>query len=363
MVREPQKAPLPCFGKEYQETDARCYHCPHQKLCCEYMGAQLNRVPLDQITFNLMPEPSENGRVDLHRDFLKYKLSEDDPDAKNIQFLYERCYKVVFNRMPTDSAEQHRLKIQANAKEANCSLEAFLLSNMVAHQNHDSIVNKNTQTRVASFRAHLLTGALSIKRAHAYLSICRKRFGTFSTNSLLSLSDAPRRDTLENTMLNSETTFATNLINTKMVTSTPTELQLYEAVELQLAPEWLALEATYFDYILKLSAAGQLKAAGVLARHRHDVIQMHGAYKRSRALCRQAFISRQEIMPEAVNRVLSHFGYAPTDFLFFRDPVTNVYKFWLLLALAIRHHHCLRFLEGETSCYRTRLHATGLQRS
>ena len=202
MERQPQKSPLPCFGLEHDKFDPKCQTCPHYDDCRLYMGNRLDKVPLNRIKFDLMPETPEHSKFNFKKDAFEM----DDPELPYLQRLYTDCFYSVFSRNALDNASQYKDLIARNARKASCSVRMFMLANMVAHQVHEQAVITNTEKgRATTFRVRLLTGDLSIKRAKAYQEMCHDRFGTFSLTSLSVLTDADTSD-LEATMLRSEIT-------------------------------------------------------------------------------------------------------------------------------------------------------------
>lgn len=359
MERQPQKSPLPCFGLEHDKFDPKCQTCPHYDDCRLYMGNRLDKVPLNRIKFDLMPETPEHSKFNFKKDAFEM----DDPELPYLQRLYTDCFYSVFSRNALDNASQYKDLIARNARKASCSVRMFMLANMVAHQVHEQAVITNTEKgRATTFRVKLLTGDLSIKRAKAYQEMCHDRFGTFSLTSLSVLTDADTSE-LEATMLRSEITAAQWLVRYKIFNGGHGETALYESVELQLAPEWLAIEDTYFDLILKPYIERKLSSTERVERHRFSVFQVHGHYKRHITAQRHAFISRQRIMPEAVRSIVASVGRHPDDFLYPREAIKHPMAFWQTLALTLRHYHCWLYLNGEPSFFTPRRNETLVWRS
>jgi hypothetical protein len=240
----------------------------------------------------------------------------------------------------------------------------FMLANMVAHNVHEDAVIKNSEKgRAATFRAKLLTGDFSVKRSKTYQAMCHNQFGTFSLSSLAVLADSEDADDLDATMLRSEITAAQWLVRYKIFHSNPAEPFLYESEELQLAPEWLAIEESYLNLILKPFVNHTIKGSDAVERHRFSVVQTHGFYKRHLTNQRLAWLARQSILPQAVQAILSTFNLRPDDLLYPSVPVNNPMTFWRSLALTIRHYHCWLFLNGEPSYFTPRRNETLQRRS
>lgn len=344
MERVPQKAPLPCYGLEHDRFDPKCQACPHAKGCIVYMGSRADKVPLDRVKFDIVPENFRQEAFDM-----------DDPELPHLQRLYCDCFLSVFHRNPTDNISQFRQEVATNARLAECSVRMFILSNMVAHRVHEeSVVGHTNKLRSAVFRSKLLTGDLSVKRAKTYQEMCHEQYGTFSLTSLAVLTDTDDKEDMEATMLRSEITAAKWFIRYKIFNSGDGAEQMYQNVELELSPEWLAIEQTYIDLILNPYVARKIKGTDAVERHRFNVVQTHGYYKRHLSNQRLAWISRQRILPEAVKHIVSAFHHRPDDFLYPRDPVTNPMDFWLSFAYTVRHYHCWLYLTGQSSYFTPR---------
>jgi len=352
MERIPQKAPLPCYGLEHDRFDPTCAKCPHAAGCLAHMGSRADKVPLNRIKFDLTPEDAP----DKFKDSLRTEVfNMDDPELPHLQRLYCDCFLSVFHKNPTDNISLFKADITANAHESECSVRMFMLANMVAHKIHEAAVITNTEKgRAAQFRAKLLTGALSVKRAKTYQQMCHDQFGTFTLTSLAVLTDSDDKDDMESTMLRSEVTAARWLVRYKIFNGGLAPQEMYANVELELAPEWLAIEQTYIDLILKPYAAKEIKGTEADERHRFNVHQVHCFYKSHLSNQRIALIARQRIMPVAVEQVVSSFNHRLDDFLYPRTPITKPLEFWNSLALTLRHYHCWLYLNGEPSYFTPR---------
>lgn len=351
MERIPQKAPLPCYGLEHDRLDPTCQQCPHADGCVAHMNSRADKVPLDRVKFDLTPEDApEKFKASLQKEVMEM----DDPELPHLQRLYCDCFASVFHKNATDNVSRFKEEVAVNAMKAKCSVRMYILANMVAHSVHEKTVIKHSEKqRSAKFSAKMLTGERAIKRAKTYQEMCNDRFGTFSLTSLAVLSDDDKED-MEAAMLRSEVTAAKWLVRYKIFNGGPGMLETYNNIELELAPEWLAIEKTYIDLILKPYAAKEIKGTEAVERHRFNVHQVHCHYKRHSGNQRLAFISRQRIMPQAVREVVSSFHHRTDDFLYPRSPVTKPMEFWQSLALTLRHYHCWLYLNDEASFFTPR---------
>lgn len=344
MERTPQKAPLPCYGLENNTLDPRCQACPHSVGCRELMGSRLDKVPLDRLTFDIVP-----------KSFRLEAFEMDDPELPHLRRLYTDCYMSVFRKNPVGNAFLAKEAIAANARRAKCSVRMFLLANMVAHKVHQAEIIEHTEkARPSTFNPKSLATKFSVKRAEKYQAMCADEFGTFSLTSLAVLTDSEDKDDMESIMLNSEITAARWIVRYKIKNGGPPEQPMYESEELRLAPEWLAIEDSYINLILRPYIDRKIKSTEAIEQHRFNVFQVHCYYKRHLNHQKLAFTTRQRILPEALKHVMSAFNHRPGDFLHPRTPVTDLMGFWKSLGLTIRHYHCWLYLEGEQSYFTPR---------
>lgn len=348
MERTPQKAPLPCFGLEHDKYDKQCRACPHADACIEHMASRVDKLPLDKLRFDILPE-----KFRVH----SYAIHEmEDPELPYLQRLFCDCYASVFGKNPTENISRYKDLIAAGARKVPCSVRMFIMSNMVAHEVHEATVIEHTEkNRAARFTGKLLTGKLAVKRATEYQEMCQERFGTFSLKSLEVVTDTDK-DSLEETMFNSESTVGNWIVAYKIHARAPrleTILALYADKELALAPEWLALEETYTEHVIR-PYLDKKTGSETLQRHRFNVWQAHAQYKNRISIGRNAWLARQQILAKTVATVVSNFGYRPGDFLYPREPITDMFTFWMELGGVIRHNHCWRFLRGEPSYFTAR---------
>jgi len=336
------KAPLPCFGLEHDPLDAMCRTCPHEVECVKFMGVRASKIPLSQLRFELVPEP------------LREKFDEDDPEIPKLRMLYFDCYFTVFNRKPPaqDSPDYYRDEIIKNARQAKCSIRMFILSNMIAHAiSEETLVKETEKARSKPFYPKLLKGNRAITRAVQYAKVCHDRYGTFSLASLSTFSgeNYEQNDT-DQAMLRSEITAGQFVVARKIHRCGPPFEALYAEEELALDPYWLAIEASYRVTVLDPYRDSKT-GTEMIKNHRFNVIRAIGQLKRSQTMQKLVFKSRQKIMPQAVERVLSYFGLHPDDLLHEAVPITDPMALWIQIGRTIQHYHCWRFIEGEESCF------------
>lgn len=336
----PSNPPLPCFAQEFNAADPKCADCAHTVECQRYMRTRLNRVPLSKATFHILPVAYE----------LRFNIEADDPETPELQRVYILCHTTVFGKEPTDySMGRHREAILTNVRKADCSLRLFLLANMLGHQRMEKeFAAKTALAKSKPFKLHMLSEHKALERARMYAELCRKEFGTFTLSTLSVLSETNNdANDIEQRLLNSEITVGRWLVGHKMIHGGPPYDLLYECEEINLDPYWLAIDDNYKKLVLDK----EVKSSQELRRHRYSVVQSVSYLKRHRNIAIAVFRARQQMMPQAITRVLDYFGYQVDDFEIEDKPVTNPLELWVLLGRAIQHFNLLNYLSGEKSIF------------
>lgn len=337
MEREPIDTPMKCFGMEQNATNPLCKTCEHRKPCAELMGSLMHRVDLDKVRFCFMPPGLASPNVpDDHY--------SRDPSARDIEAVYVRCHKQIFGSKPRGQIGRLRKKILERAAEAGVSVKLFFLTNMLAWQ----------QARFAqAFVAKVLTAESSVKQVEVFALLCRERYGSFDLASfdLLLRTDTEERDT-DRLLLNSEIIAGSWLIAFKLFHEGSMLEKFYEEQELALHPCWLAIEPSYKDIILdpnieKIRRYAFAPTGDPITQHRWNVLNMLKELKRNNRViqARMLFRKREQIMPEAVRRVLALRGFQPAHFQIEDIPVVTPMKFWGRLGQAIQHFECMNFVD------------------
>jgi len=305
------------------------------------MLTRLNRLPLSKAAFRILPKAYE----------LRFNIESDDPETPELQRVYILCYTTIFGKQPKNySMGKHREAILKNIRKSDCSLRLFLLSNMIGHQRMEAErVAKTPLYEPKSFKVHVLADSSALERARMYAELCRKEFGTFTLSTLCVLNETNyEANDLELRVLNSEITVGRWLVGYKMVHGGPPYDLLYACEELNLDPYWLAIDDNYKKLVLDKKG---IKISQELRRHRYSVIQSIGFLKNHRNVAIAVFRARQQIMPQAIVKVLESFGYQVDDFEIEDKAVTNPLELWVLLGRAIQHYNLLGYLQGDKSIF------------
>ena len=344
------QTPLTCFGLENDPLDSRCVICPHKTECLKFMGLRAGKITLDKLRFEIAPKK-------LSEHWKEHPITYDDPEAPMLLSLYRDCYMTVFSKYPPTADNPHQVKedIVRHARAAGCSVRLFILANMVAQAVHEEIIQKHTEkARPTRFHASLLKGKRALTRAEKYAQACKDRFGTFSVSSLATLqSKEMERDEVQSQMLNSEITAGQFVVRHKIHHGGPPFEALYAETEFHLHPNWLAIEPSYKTTILDPYLKNRTGDES-LKDHRFSVCQVIGKLKRSFAYQTLMFKRREQIMPEAVRRVLSYFDVRPQDFVCEAKAVTSPMDFWIHLGRTLQQYHCWLLLQGEPSYFKRR---------
>jgi hypothetical protein len=342
MERTPKTVPKPCFGLEFDLSNAICQACTVQADCFTALGPRQNVIPLTKLTFDLVPPAFNLDTFD----------AGDDPELPNIERTYVLCFKTIFNRRPQDRIGQHKKTVINLFRQAKCSLRMFMLANMVGYvEQRKTIAAVMREELEVDFRASMLAQKAALKRVSGYSSWCRKSFGTFDLSSLGTLTDEDYADSDVDSRLHSEVTAAQALVGYKIFKGGSPWSYVYQKEEIALDPFWLALEPSYFETILKPYLDGD-KGTKTQANHRFSVVQVIQQMKKQKDWAIALFQARERIMPKALGSVTHHWGFRPENFEIENKPVKDAGKFWIYLSRAIQHMECLRYVEGESSCFR-----------
>ena len=285
---------------------------------------------LAQCRFRLMPELLDPGKA-------------QDPERASLQALYARCYQTIFETQPRDRIdrrpESSAQVLDDACQETGCSLRMFMLSAMLAH--------RETMPQL-TFYANMLMGPAAKKRAMLYRGACAKLFGTFDLTALNNLTQRAPTAGVDARLLNSEILAGEWIVGYKLRFSGSYGAPFYAARELSLDPYWLAIEPSYLNLVL-VPTRDTRTDMPELDLHRFNVCQTIHALKRNKAQARDLFNRRAEAAPEALRRVLGHFGFKVDDFHTHSLEVTDMLKCWGQLALAIKTALVARLVDGDTS--------------
>lgn len=341
----PVEKPLPCYSLEYNSADPRCKICPHAEGCIKHSGSRAKRIPLSQIQWKLTPE--SYAQV--------YDFDLEDPELPHIQRTYFNCYEAIFGKQPADDITRFAREVIDHARQADCALQMYLLSNMVGHRESQKIRLRNTEKAYATpFHAKMLLGKTALTRAKNYGEMCNREFGTFKLSSLGALTGVDfEADSLQQAMLHSEVVAGRFIVSFKIANGGPPWRQLFNAHELTLDPHWLAIEEVYTRCILDPYLKKRIGAEAI-KQHRFFVSKVLGHLKKHSTAAMNAFYCRETIMPQAVSEVLGYFGLRAEHFLIEPEPITQPLEFWVYLGRAVQHFHCLLYLDGEPSFFSKR---------
>lgn len=342
MERIAQSVPKSCYAVEFDLSNPVCQECEFQKSCYDALGGRKQLVPLDRVEFTLVP-----------KEYGLSKIPCDDPELPTIERTFILCHQTIFGRRPKDKIGKHLNSIMSNVRKSGVAIRMFMLTNMVAHQQHQRTVAEHTDREEKKFyHPKNMIYEHSIKRVEMYREMCQKEFGTFNLSSLDTLTEGGYAENdIERRMEHSEFTAARSLVGHKIHRGGPQWLAVYDSQELTLDPHWLATEKTYEDTILTPYKAGN-KGSTAQASHRYSTLQVLREMKRKKDWAIAVFQARERVMPGVIRRVLHHFGYRPNDFEIGREPVEKAMDFWVSVAQAIQQVECLRYIDGDRSVFR-----------
>lgn len=325
---KPVQSPMSCFGLEHRPETARCKSCPHFDSCRTYMGIRLNRIPVSEAKFCLVPT-----------DYVR-KWEQPDEDIRDIKAIYSAVYRQVYGEDPIGYIGIDEDRVGLLAERAQCSVPTFILTCMFAHK----------QVYSGGFSPWMLTDNRALNRVCTYGEACRAKYGEFSVNSLDKVvdDDLVAYD-LDERMLRSEIKAGNWIIEYKLETSGQPYLPMLMALENELDPAWLAIEHFYEPVIQDNSKT--LDRPTEKEDTRHEAILLHKRLKKHKHQGIAHFRAREKIMPKAVLAVLEKHSFAPGDFEIKDEPVVNPLLFWNRLGTAIMHFECLKYVNGSAGLY------------
>ncbi len=321
---KPISAPLPCFAIEHNPKSQMCQECPHNADCRDFTGYRLNRVTLDAAQFDFIPK------------LLAYKKAAWEVDEENVEATYAEAYRQVFACDPKDSVGKFKGAVLALAKRIDCSVSMFMVTCMFAH----------AQSSSEQFTAGILADGRALNRVQSYAEACRKTYASFTIHSLSALTkmDMSTFD-LSRRMLESETKAGSWIIQYKIENAGLPYPAIFEALEAELDPNWLAIENHYLEILMDYSRRKDVPGD---EETRHMALTTFARLKKHKHQGISSFRARERIMTQAIRNVLGTIYYEMDDFEIENKPITDPLKFWHRLGQAVQHMECLKFVRlGE----------------
>jgi hypothetical protein len=295
------------------------------------MGDRLSRIAVSEAQFALVPDTIPRRTEELNEDY------------RDVEATYCACYRQVFGEDPVGYVGLYREKVFKLADACQVTVPMFILINMFGHfQAFPETV----------FTPAMLVDNRAANRVRVYASACRKKFGSLSTQLL---DTATNGDLviylLDKRMRESEILAGRWLIDYKLYhAGQPYEL-LFNELENELDPAWLATEQHYKQFIDDWSVRKNAPLDKETWATRHAALEIYKRMKKHRHEAISNFHSREKAMPEAVKTVLNERSYAPADFEITSRPVTDPLNFWSRLGTAIQHMECLLFVNYHEGIY------------
>ena len=328
---KPSVAPLECYGLSYHETREMCRSCPHVAGCHELMGDRINRIPVSETKFCLVPEG-----------FVR-RTEEPNADFRDIESIYIECWEQVYGPPAEGNVGKFREQVFALAKAAHVSVPLFVLVSMFAH----------SKTYPGQpFSAGKMVDGRALTRVKTYTAACFDAFGAVNPRLLDAVTDGDLdKFRLDARMLKSEALAGQWLIDYNLwEPGLPFEAMLLE-LENELDPYWLAVEKHYEPIRMAYAEKRSVPPDAKTATTRHDTLVIYQHMKKHKHSAISNFRTREKIMPDAVIRVLSNYGYQPSGFEITNAPVTDPLLFWHRLAQAIQHMEWLLFVNYGEGIY------------
>jgi hypothetical protein len=297
------------------------------------MGDRLSRIAVSAVGFSLIPEGF----------FPHMKMEELNESYRDVGAIYCACYRQVFGEDPVGYVGTFDEKVFKLADVCQVSVPMFILINMFGH----SQAYPDT-----TFAPGMLVDNRAANRVRVYAEACREKFGSVSAGHLDTAmgGDLVVYD-LENRMRESEILAGRWIIDYKLHhPGVPYEM-LFNELENELDPAWLATEQHYKTFIDDYSTRKRNPVDKESQATRHAALEIYKRMKKHKHEAISNFRSRERVMPDAAKTVLSKYGYSPGDFEIGNRPVTDPLNLWYRLGSAIQHMECLLFVNYHEGLY------------
>lgn len=149
-------------------------------------------------------------------------------------------------------------------------------------------------------------------------------------------------------MLESEVLAGRWTINFKLESEGPPYPAIFEELEKDLDPNWLAVEPHYAEVIEAYSRRESLASN---SDTKHAILDVYARLKSHKHEAIGNFRAREKAMPKAIKTVLGEIEYTPRDFEIREEPITDPLRFWQRLGLAVQHMECLKKVAMNTGIY------------
>lgn len=301
------------------------------------MGRRHTRVTLSNLEFDLVPKGFDKAGL------------QDDSGPK-LQHVYAICHQAMFGKSDPTSLYTYEDDILANARDAGLSLKMYVLCSMVAYVELEMLVSENTSRNARGFHPSVLARGDMPTRARTYANICRHRYGAVTFDKLARITKNEAMSDFEARLLDSEIQAGRFVVHFKIFQPGPPYEALYEKLELNLDPHWLALEPNYFNVVLLDHIKNPKRNRGV-DRQRSSVLAVRTEMARHRDVAIANHQCRESIIKPALSKVLHGFQTTPDDFEMEPAPVTDPMHVWIAVGQALQHLECLRHVRQGQSVF------------
>lgn len=320
-----QKADPSCLGRHQDLRTHECQVCLLKLECGVLMG----------------PESTGTRLSEYRWDFLPAGYRKCITSARDLENAYYTAHQTIFGRPPKDRLGRLREVVVAAAAQVPCSVRLYLLTCMIAwSEREELLVDTEQKAQPSPFGLKVLTQPLGLQWANRYLRLCRRTYGSEDLSSLDKIVDGNfDKSDLYRRFLDSEIAAGRFIVAWKFRYEGLPWTALYAKLETALDPEWLAIEKTFRPILYGPN----------LTRFRHLISRRHGFLKKHPRAAIAVFRCREDVFPQAVDRVLADYGLKPSDFFLHDDVVFTPLQFWVWLGKTIQHLEMVRAQNGQAS--------------
>jgi hypothetical protein len=220
LERVAQRAPLPCFGLEFDLMPDRCAVCPHRTPCQNVSHSRIDKVPLPKTQINL-----------------QFKFDGLD-SAGLVESEYQLYHRAILRRPTNGKLKPEEISmIRHNADELSVEPGLLILASLLGHRAGGAD---------RPFYGRMMVGPSAMRNLTTYREECGTRYGTFDASALGELTNLPPEHNVSRRLHDSENLAAAWAIRAALRRQTVGTL--YADRELALDPWWLATEPSYLSW-------------------------------------------------------------------------------------------------------------------
>lgn len=332
MDRAPITLPLPCFGSGPQQGDAECRAC-QLKTECDLATGVSGTIPLAEARFEFLPEGLAG---------VKWTAVDE------LQQTYRECFQIVFKKDPPDNIGRRpevASQLLESCRRQNVTPRLAMLTSIYGY----AMAHPN-----GKFFCTMLIGSAADNRLNRWRAAVEDQYGTFTGASFDRFAgDEVAAKSWKRVLIDAEELAGRWAVGYALRHGTNACAPFWQVNEFSQHELWCAIEPSYAPIVT--ASLGKKSNSPQLDSKRAATAATIGRLKKDSKRAVSLFKLREAIMPDVVKAVLQDHGRLVEDFRVKPQPVTDVFKFWSQLGVAIQHVWCLEFLHGNKRLAQSKL--------